>query len=200
MGINNDTKICEIIDSYDEYIKNIAEQLTDFSVKKITEENMSCIIRKVEVKPTYDEDYPFRIHYVLNLGGVSIPAYIKIGYNEDLKENIEILIKKAKFDLKLIDEYPDEFELWAFMYTHENIRGDKFCDLLVWPNTTKTSFGGGDYEIKRIKSVYAPQYLKRLNESIESYTDILSKLFNYKKDFEKLVKEMEEKDNDKRAD
>lgn len=162
--------MCEIIQSYDEFKERIAKELTELSRKMIAEKNMSSVKR------------------------------MGIKGDEDLNENIEIIIKNTQYDLKLIDEYPDEFKLWSFMHTHESIREtDKFCDLLIWPNTTTTSFGGGDYDVKRIKSVYAPRYLERLNESIASYSDILSRMLNYKKDFEKLVKEMEV-NNDKRTD
>ena len=200
MKITEDTKIFEIIKSYNEFKERAAKELTELCRKIIAEKNMSSTITKIEVCPMYDEETPFRMFYTLNLGGLPIPKGMPIKGNENLNENIEIIIKGAQYDLKLIDEYPDEFKLWSFMHTHESIRGDKFCDLLVWPNTTTTSFGGGDYSVKRIKSVYAPRYLERLNESIASYADILSKMLNYKKDFEKLVKEIEVNDKDKRAD
>lgn len=201
MKIAEDTKIFEIVKSYNEYKERVAKELTELCRKMIAEKNMSSAITEIEVRPMYDEETPFRLFFTINLDGLSIPKNMAIKSNEDLNENIEIIIKGVQYDLKLIDEYPDEFKLWSFMHTHESIRErDKFCDLLIWPNTTTTSFGGGDYDVKRIKSVYAPRYLERLNESIASYADILSRMLNYKKDFEKLVKEMEAKDNDKRAD
>lgn len=192
--------MCEIIQSYNEFKECIAKELTELSRKMIAEKNMSSTITEIEVRPMYDEETPFRLFFTINLDGLSIPKNMAIKANEDLNKNIEIIIKGVQYDLKLIDEYPDEFKLWSFMHTHESIRGrDKFCDLLIWPNTTTTSFGGGDYEVKRIKPVYAPRYLERLNESIASYADTLSRMLNYKKDFEKLVKEMEA-NNDKRTD
>jgi|GEM_PF-6343134 len=200
MEIKNSSRICEIIQSYDEFKERIAKELTELSRKMIAEKNMSSIITEIEVRPMYSEETPFRIFYTLNFDGLSIAERMGIKGDEDLNENIEIIIKNTQYDLKLIDEYPDEFKLWSFMHTHESIREtDKFCDLHIWPNTTTTSFGGGDYHVKRIKSVYAPRYLERLNESIASYADILSRMLNYKKDFEKLVKEMEA-NNDKRND
>lgn len=200
MEIKNSSRMCEIIQSYNEFKERIAKELTELSRKMVAEKNMSSIITEIGVRPMYDEETPFRIFYTLNFDGLPIVKRMAIKGDEDLNENIEIIIKNTQYDLKLIDEYPDEFKLWSFMHTHESIREtDKFCDLLIWPNTTTTSFGGGDYDVKRIKSVYAPRYLERLNESIASYADILSRMLNYKKDFEKLVKEMEV-NNDKRAD
>ena len=200
MEIKNSSRMCEITQSYDEFKERIAKELTELSRKMIAEKNMSSMITEIEVRPMYSEETPFRISYTLNYDGLLIAKSMGIKGDEDLNDNIEIIIKNTQYDLKLIDEYPDEFKLWSFMHTHESIRKtDKFCDLLIWPNTTTTSFGGGDYDVKRIKSVYVPRYLERLNKSIASYADILSRMLNYKKDFEKLVKEMEA-NNDKRTD
>lgn len=200
MEIKNSSRMCEIIQSYDEFKERIAKELTELSRKMIAEKNMSSMITEIEVRPMYSEETPFRISYTLNYDGLLIAKSMGIKGDEDLNDNIEIIIKNTQYDLKLIDEYPDEFKLWSFMHTHESIRKtDKFCDLLIWPNTTTTSFGGGDYDVKRIKSVYVPRCLERLNKSIASYADILSRMLNYKKDFEKLVKEMEA-NNDKRTD
>lgn len=157
--------MCEIIQSYNEFKERIAKELTELSRKMIAEKNMSSVITEIGVHPMDDEKTPFRIFYTLNFDGLPIVKSMGIKGDEDLNENIEIIIRNTQYDLKLIDKYPDEFKLWSFMHTHESIREtDKFCDLLIWPNTTTTSFGGGDYAVKRIKSVYAPRYLERLND------------------------------------
>lgn len=192
--VNKDTRMREINASYDQFRKAIVKKLTKECRNQILKRNLSSVITEIEVVTMYDEETPFRIIYTINLNGVSIKRFAGIKYNESLNEKLEFVIKNVQYDLRLVGEYPDEFKLWSFMHTHENVRGDKFCDLLEWPNTTKTGFGGGDYEIKRIKSEYVQRYREKLNESIASYADALSKMLNYRKEFEKLINEMEEKE------
>lgn len=198
--VNKDTIMCEIKASYDQFRDAIVNKLTKECRRQILERNLSSVITEIEVVTMHDEETPFRIIYTINLNGVFIKRFAGIKYNESMNEKLELVIKNAQYDLRLVGEYPDEFRLWSFMHTHENVRGDKFCDLLVWPNTTKTGVGGGDYEVKRIKSEYVQRYWKKLNESIASYADALSRMLNYRKEFEKLINETEEKNNDKRTD
>ena len=192
--VNKDTRMSEIKASYDQFREAIAKKLTKECRNQILERNLSSVITEIEVVTMYDEETPFRIIYTFNLNGVSIKKFAGIKYNESLNEKLELVIKNVQYDLRLVDEYPDEFRLWSFMHTHENVRDDKFCDLLEWPNTTKTGFGGGDYEVKRIKSKYVQGYREKLNESIASYADALSRMLNYRKEFEKLINEMEKKE------
>lgn len=200
MEINKDTKAKDVISTYREFEKRLMSSLVGACRKVVADNMLSDVIKDIEVCKRNDDDCPFLINYIECLGEISFKKSLGIKYDESLKHNLDIIIKNVKYDLKLIDEYPDEFKLWSFMHTHENDNNHyHFCDLIKWPNTTTTSYGGGSYDVERIKSVYAPRYLDRLNESIASHSEILSKLLNYKKEFETLFKEMEAKD-DKRRD
>lgn len=107
MEIKNSSRMCEIIQSYDEFKERIAKELTELSRKMIAEKNMSSMITEIEVRPMYSEETPFRISYTLNYDGLLIAKSMGIKGDEDLNDNIEIIIKNTQYDLKLIDEYPD---------------------------------------------------------------------------------------------
>lgn len=132
-------------------------------------------------------------------------------YNESLDTVVENIIKTNNYILELYSKYKGNCLMNDFIQKHlvyeKNITSNiykkgvirfELGDLLILPNTTNFSCGGGDYEVKRVPKK-ANEFLSNIDNYINSLIDTITDLNNIKKEFNELKNRLdrEVKDNEK---
>ena len=117
-------------------------------------------------------------------------------YNESLDTVVENIIKTNNYILELYNKYKANCLLNEFIQKNlvyekhivsniykKGIIRFELGDLLILPNTTKFSCGGGDYEVKRV-----PEKANEFINNVDAVTDVN----NIKKEFTELKNKLGE--------
>ena len=130
-------------------------------------------------------------------------------YDESLDTAVENIIKTNNYILELYSKYKSNCLMNEFIQKHlvyekhivsniykKGIIRFELGDLLILPNTTNCSCGGGDYEVKRVPKK-ANEFLSNIDNYINSLIDTITDLNNIKKEFNELKNKLDEvKDNE----
>ena len=196
--MNQNTKISDMLNSRQEFLARLARRLSTQLIKAISETKTADYISSLDVIDTSSDEFPFEVMYGYKIDDVCMRDTIQIKYNNTVSEIVSRICKYVNYSIQLAIEYPDEFRLWLYMREHNDINGKRLCNFIEWPKTTVYSSGGGDYEVKRVKSEYVPQYISRCDGLIESLSAALSNAIGYKKRLEDIVKELKEDNVEKK--
>lgn len=91
----------------------------------------------------------------------------RIDYIKELREQYHEYCKQNDY-IQTNSKFRKEINLTHMGYNRKFYIDLQLADYLKLPNTTSTSFGGGDYEIKR-----TPQRVKEYNQNIDVAIDVL---------------------------
>lgn len=119
-------------------------------------------------------------------------------YNESLDTAVENIIKENNYILELYSKYKSNCLMNEFIQKHlvyekhivsniykKGIIRFELGNLLILPNTTSCSCGGGDYEVRKVPEK-ANEFINNIDNYITCLIDAVTDLNTIKKEFTEL--------------
>lgn len=190
------------------FYKSEYEKHTQFEIKMTTlinnELSKLCNDKIIDVRVILkydgDSEYIGSVYANFIFGVNRVEEKIFVRYDDDIEDIAIKLNKEYDYINSLIEKYPKNAELHWYIQNNRVISkcseygGIKYelTDMLILPNTTKCSFGGGDYEIKRVESHYCKKYLKRCDEVIQQCLDVITEVNTRKQKLLNIINKTEQ--------
>lgn len=174
-------KLHEILDLESQKIQEYKNQKNADLNKSLSDALDDECFELLGIKP-YEQYY--RVDLVFTLDGYKQEMLFIWDFNENQETLIEKIKARVSYIKELRQKYPQYCRQNDYIQTNSNFRktlhltdGGQprdyifnifLANYMELPNTTRSSFGGGDYEIKK-----TPERVKEFNKNIDKTIDFL---------------------------
>ena len=181
-------------------IEEIKNKKLDYLMKELSSKNIVGVTNLRIVANDKTEYYNILYDLVIDesIDFVQKDNSYHWNYDESLDTAVENIIKTNNYILELYSKYKSNCLMNEFIQKHlvyekhivSNIYKNgiirfELGDLLILPNTTSYSCGGGDYDVKRVPKK-ADEFINNIDSYINCLIDAVTDLNNIKKEFAEL--------------